>query len=400
MLRLVIRKEILSNLSSPTFIITFVLCSGLILLSIYTGLRNYSDQVTEYRLTQSINRELLGEQTNYRDVGRNGVQLSKPPKVLSILVSGLENSLGRHATVSLYSPHPKMTSSKIEGNPIFALFGSLDLMFLTKTVLALLAILFTYNAISGDKESGTLRLTLSYPVPRDTVILGKILGGFICLMIPIVLPILFAAALLTAFPDVQMAGQDWVRVGLILASFVLYLTLFFTLGMFVSSRTTRSSISFLVLLFVWVVCTLVIPKGSVIMAGQFIPVPSIHEHRLRLNQMMRSLHRDLRPEMMETYKKFPYPKRKKIPSGAPKAERDQIMAEWKKQRDEVRKKQQEAIQELFEKMRVEREAGEARMEQEYANKQRALAALAVSLSRISPAAAMTYATMTIAGTGI
>ena len=100
MLRLVIRKEILSNLSSPTFIITFVLCSGLILLSIYTGLRNYSDQVTEYRLTQSINRELLGEQTNYRDVGRNGVQLKQDlaSPVLVAVQAGVGNAAGNRST--------------------------------------------------------------------------------------------------------------------------------------------------------------------------------------------------------------------------------------------------------------------------------------------------------------
>ncbi len=58
----IIRKEILSNLSSPTFLITCLFCSGLILLSIYTGLRSFSDQVSEYRQTEALNRQILGEQ--------------------------------------------------------------------------------------------------------------------------------------------------------------------------------------------------------------------------------------------------------------------------------------------------------------------------------------------------
>ncbi|OGG52163.1 MAG: hypothetical protein A3F84_19345 [Candidatus Handelsmanbacteria bacterium RIFCSPLOWO2_12_FULL_64_10] len=44
MLGHIIRKEILTNLSSPTFLGTFVFCFILILLSLYTGLRSYSDQ--------------------------------------------------------------------------------------------------------------------------------------------------------------------------------------------------------------------------------------------------------------------------------------------------------------------------------------------------------------------
>jgi len=43
--------------------------------------------------------------------------------------------------------------------------------------------------------------------------------------------------------------------------FFLYLSVFFSLGLFVSARTTRSSTSFLVLLFVWVVFVMVIPRS-------------------------------------------------------------------------------------------------------------------------------------------
>ena len=230
----IVRKEILSNLSNPTFLITCIFCSVIILLSIYTGLRSFRDQVAEYRQTEILNRQILSEQTSYRSVDGLGVKLSKPVEVLGTIVTGLENVMGRHTVVN-QSTTPTLTGSKIEGNPIFAIFGELDLTFITKTVLSLLAILFTYNSISGEKEDGTLRLTLSYSIPRDSLIFGKMIGGFLCLVIPMGIPLVFGISLITLFPDFHLTGADWVRILLILGVFLLYLLVFFSLGMFVST---------------------------------------------------------------------------------------------------------------------------------------------------------------------
>ena len=69
MLGHVVRKEILSNIASPAFIATFVLCAGLILLSFYTGLRSYGDEVVEQQLTKALNQDALGDMKTYQDVG-------------------------------------------------------------------------------------------------------------------------------------------------------------------------------------------------------------------------------------------------------------------------------------------------------------------------------------------
>ena len=399
MLGHVVRKEILSNIVSPAFIATFVLCAGLILLSFYTGLRNYSDQVAEVQMTESLNREALAETTSYRDVGGKGIQATKPARPMGILVSGLENSLGRHTTITMHS-NPSMSGSKVEGNPIFALFGNLDLMFIVKTVLSLLAILFTYDAISGDKEDGTLRLTLSHAVPRDTLILGKMIGGLLCLMIPLSVPVLFGVAMLTLYPDVSLAGTDWLRFLCILAVFAMYMALFFTLGLFVSSRTYRSSVSFLALLFVWVVCTLIIPKGSVIVAGQFVQVPSIQEHRMRVRQATYNLHMEHRFDNRKYREENPRPKRPEMAPNASKADVARAKAAYKASTDEwmkaYREKMMASIAEVQDLAMAQRE----RMDKEYANRQESLAGLAVQISRISPASAMTYAAMNLAGTGM
>ena len=395
----IIRKEILSNLSSPTFLITCLFCSGLILLSIYTGLRSFSDQVSEYRQTEALNRQILGEQTSYSGVRGSGAKISKPVEVLSTLVSGLESVMGRHTLVNTSSTLT-LTGSKIDGNPIFAIFGELDLMFIVKTVLSLLAILFTYNTISGEKEDGTLRLTLSHSVPRDSLIFGKMIGGFLCLIIPLGVPFLFGISLISFFPDFQLTGEDWVRLMLILGVFLLYLSVFFALGLFVSARTSRSSISFLVLLLVWVGWVLVVPKGSVILASQFVTVPSVQEYRTREAHSRRQMWRKYQAKIREIHQEIPPPRRPPISPDTPQSKRNEMIADVQKAFEERLERIREAQNELDEQREAEWEEKHSKMEQEYNLKRESLAKLAISLSRISPSSAMTYASMGLAGTGI
>ena len=394
----ILYNEILGNLFSPKFYGTSFFCFFLILMSLYTGLGNYKDNVVEYRTTKELSRKILSEQTSYEKVSTIGMQVSKPPGVPSIIVSGLGNNLGRHTLVNIHA-NLTLTGGKIEGNPIFGIFGDLDMAFLVKTVFSLLAILFTYNSISGEKEEGTLRLILSHPVPRDTLILGKMVGGFLCFMIPLSVPVCLGFALLTMSPNFHPNNQEIIQLLLVYCVFVLYLSVFFNLGMFVSASTSRSNISFLVLLLIWVAWTLVIPKGSVILAGQFTQVPSIHKHRIQSNQVKRDVRQNLIPDLKRINIENP-PSPPRIKPGTPKGKREEIIAHYRRTSSEWRAKQLASLKEFEARVDAEWKVESERMEKDYHNKQERLAKLAMGLSRISPSSAMTLASMNIAGTGI
>ena len=51
-------------------------------------------------------------------------------------------------------------------NPISVLFATPDLAYVVNIVISLLALLLTFDAITGELETGTLRLMLSNAVPR------------------------------------------------------------------------------------------------------------------------------------------------------------------------------------------------------------------------------------------
>ncbi|MDW7760553.1 MAG: ABC transporter permease subunit [Acidobacteriota bacterium] len=379
MLRDIIRKEILDNITSPKFVFTFLLCTILILLSVYTGVTNFAAERKEYTAALALNKKNLESQPNYNSLAGIGVKINKPPQVLGTIVNGIEEAVGRVAPVNI-AADPNLIDSKYSSNPVFAVFGPLDLMFIVKIVLSLFAILFTYDAIVGEKERGTLKLALSNDVPRDRLILGKAIGGYISLLIPLLIPLIMSLLILLIAPNIHLGGGDWIRLLLIFLMFFLYLSVFFSLGLFVSARTSRSSTSFLVLLFAWVVIVMVIPKAAVITAGQVRPIPSVHEVTAKKDAFLQQIQQEGQKTAREWVQQN-------------KADADKDPKGFQERfRSYIEAYQQELTDRI--------DANNVAIERDYQLKKSVQQNLAVNLSRISPASALTFGSMTLARTGI
>ena len=318
MLKDIIKKEILETITSAKFVFTFLLCAILILLSVFTGISNYRSDAKEYTAALALNKKNLESQPSYQALAGLGTKINKSPQVLGAIASGVDEAVGRVATVNI-AYDPNLVDSKYESNPIFSVFGALDLTFIVKIVLSLFAILFTYDAIVGEKERGTLKLTLSNRVPRDRLILGKVIGGFISLLIPLIIPLVLSMLMLLVFPNISMNGEYWGRLLLMFLMYFLYLSVFFTLGLFVSARTSRSSTSFLVLLFIWVIFVTVIPKLSVMTAAQIKPIPSVHEITAKKDAFLQQIQGSAQKEVLDWVKE-----NAQKPGEDPKAFQDQF----------------------------------------------------------------------------
>ena len=399
MIKYIILKEIRYNLISPVFVATFVLSFIVIILSIYMGLLSFNDQVIEYSQMKIINRKELNDKTYYSEIGAQGLYVSKPPEILGVLVAGVENITGRYVLVNMTN-NPRIIGSKVEGNPIFAIFGELDLMFVVKNVFSLIIVLLTYSTISGEKEGGTLRLIFSNPIPRDSLILGKMAGNFLCLMACLAIPTLLGIALFVSFQSVHLTYEGILRLLCILGVFFLYITCFFSLGMFISTLSSRSLISFLALLFIWITYIMVIPKGSVILASQFAQVPSIQHYYTQVSQVQKDIRKQGSRELNQYHSTNPRPRRPQIKPSISKGEREAILAAYRQSVDEWRERRIAKSNEIREKVRDKWQTEQSKLDQIYKKQRDELIRVATNLSRISPASAMNYASMSLAGTGI
>ena len=385
MLKHIIRKEILGNITSPKFVFSFILCTVLILISFYTGTANYRSELKQYHAAVALNKEDFENQTTIQNMGASGVTITKPPQILSTIAVGIQDAVGRNARVRVGAVDPRLVSSKYDSNPVFAIFGPLDLALIVKIVLSLFAILFTFDAIAGEKELGTLKLTLSNPVPRDQLILGKTIGSFVSLLVPLAVPLLMGLIVLNMFPDISLSAEDWTRLGLVFLCFLLYLSVFFNLGLFISSRTHRSAGSLFILLFVWVVLIFVIPKAAVMVSRQITPVPSVHEVNAEKNTFMQEIQATEGPKMQKAIGEF---WEKNAPKdGAPLS-------------PEVQQEFKDMVEEASKTIRAKINTKNAELTADYQTKRRRQQVLALNLSRISPSSAMTLSTLRLSKTGI
>jgi len=295
MLKSIIRKEILSNLLSYKFSIIIVLSTILILVSIFVMYRDYCLSMENY--------EIL------RRTKSDDPVVVIPPTPLSIFAKGLDENLCRSYTGG--SGGRINASSKQQSvNNHFKLFTVPDLLYVIKVILSLCAMLFAFDIVSGEKETGTLRQSLSNDLKRPILIIAKWIGGFTSFILPFFIAVLLGTIFVTLSPNVDMNPDNWLKLGLFLLSSVIYLAVFFSLGLLISCLTHQSSSSLVISLFVWAILVFLIPNLGNILARQFVRIPTVQQLELKREQIQ--IRRELevhRPqttihEKMEAHKRF------------------------------------------------------------------------------------------------
>ena len=256
MLGHLIRKEILDHISGLRFLVLAVLGALTIWLSLFSGYTYYRERLQDYRLARAATGERIRQiaaadeiqiSETWMEVSAISYQIHKPPAPMSIFVRGLDPIQGRSIPVqSVQSNRLKLSPASVE--PLLKLFPPLDLGLVVQVVLSLFVLLFTYDAVCGEKEAGTLRLTASFPVPRDRLLLGKLAGALFLILVAFGLPMLLGFAVVLLMPDVQFTGPELGRLGILLAVFGLYLAALACAGLFASSLTHRSVTAFVILL--------------------------------------------------------------------------------------------------------------------------------------------------------
>lgn len=370
MLRHVIEKELKDCLYGYRSLLVFVLSAVLFLVAIYTGAREYQAELQEYRLAQVTQRQNLAAETNLYALSAFGFNVVKPPTVLGILVSGVEPHAPRVYNLGLYTlPQPQ--GSAASENPTVAVFGALDLTFIIQVVLGLAALLFTLSAICGEKELGTLKLQLANALPKDVLLLGKLVGNLIGLLVPVALAFLLAGIMLVNFEGVSLTGDELRRVLLLGLDFGLYLVVLFALGLCISTLTTRTTTAFALCLAAWVLVVAIVPKFAVIAARRLAPTEPLQEFEMKKV----AVHRRGTVEVQAEFSQYIRQHNGKMP---PLAVYEDISSRTReRQNRELRK-----------------------LEEYYLQRKEHQARVALLLSRLSPAGSAAYAAMSLARTGL
>lgn len=372
MFRIIFEKEIRDIIGSTKFAVTFGACALLIIAAFYAGAARYQLQRSHYEASVAANLAELNGVTDWATVGETSIFM--PPRPLASLVSGVSNDIGRSAVVRGRGEVIPQGSHYNE-NLIYAVFRYLDLEFVFQVILSLFAILLGYDAISGEKERGTLRLSFANAIPRHTYILGKAAGSTMILALSLLCAVALGCLLLPLM-GIVLSGDEWLRLGLITFTGLLYFVAFLTLSLWVSAMTKRSANSFLALLVIWIMSVMVVPRVAVLLAGRAVDVPSADSIASQKGQFATQLHQ----EFLDGLSGF------SIPLAEAGSDPGRALMSFMDSLSNVRESKMHQFASRLNETRQNR-----RLKQHQ---------VSFALARISPTASMTLATSRLAGTSL
>ena len=260
MLRNLIRQELLSHLMSARFFAAVVITLLLVVANAVVLLEDYERRLARYSQQENTHRQKAQEAKTYSTLK---LFVERPPNPLSLFSAGLDKRLG--STFEIYYgsvPLISNGSARSLDNAFLNLFSKIDLVLIFQVVLSLMALLFAYDAIAGDWENGTLRLVISHPIRRGTLLFAKYIGAMVCLLLPVLMSLLMVLILLSTVGSIQLGGADFLRIGGIVLTTTIYLSAFYLIGVLISTATRRTATSLMLCMFLWVALVLVYPNWS------------------------------------------------------------------------------------------------------------------------------------------
>ncbi|RKU29294.1 hypothetical protein C6499_08875 [Candidatus Poribacteria bacterium] len=293
------KRELYDNLNSLRFALTTVLLLALMLTNAVVHLQKHPNRLQKYRasVTKSLDG-LKARGDSLYDIAQQGPGLLyKKPSSLRFCADGgeafLSDVVGGAFLWSISGSsgrlkgfwrldYPVATPNLINIRPAVT---KVDWGFIIGYILSLIALLFTFDSISGEREHGTLRLMLANPIPRHTVLIGKFLGALISIIIPLSLAVLMNLLVISMSSDVHLGVDAWGRLGIIFLIAILYLCLFLALGLLVSARVQRRAVSLVILLLAWVIFVVFMPSTLAAIVSGFSSPMSTDELWKRRGQL-------------------------------------------------------------------------------------------------------------------
>ena len=274
MLRIIIWREFLANTLTLRFLLGLIICIGLVSLNTWVLVRSYTHRLGDYRRAVDANTNEVRNIQVYSELSyRHSPRAERRPTLLNILNEGLGGRLGNSVKVS-HVVVPVKTTQHGSDNPYLVVFPRTDLTLVFQIVISLLAFLFSYDAIAGERQSGTLALVLSNPTPRGKLLFGKYLGGILSLTIPLVFSLLVALLFIFLSPHISISASDWGRIGIFCLVSLIYMSVFFTLGMLFSAWVGRTTTALILTMFFWVLFVLIFPRASAFVVSKLLPIKS------------------------------------------------------------------------------------------------------------------------------
>lgn len=191
-----------------------------------------------------------------------GHYVFRTPSPLSMIDPGIDSYTGTSLFLEGHKQNSEMFSGQGQSSGLTRL-SQLTPAFVLQVLVPLLLILVGYSVISRERESGTLAFIILQGTSLKLFMAGKLMALFVSgllMLIPLVLGSLFSIE----------RGESFAVVGSFITAHVFYVFTWCALIVWVSTLSKKNTNSFAILMTLWVVFCLIIPRISASTASSLV----------------------------------------------------------------------------------------------------------------------------------
>jgi ABC-type transport system involved in multi-copper enzyme maturation permease subunit len=229
-------------------------------VSSITYISEYNESLRSYReLTANQEKQLRSNAGNASDVAIREREYQLPPRNNGFISDCGELNMPNTFIYTAFNRLRFTTSISME-NPLVPSSNRINWGFILMVLFSFLAIIFSFDAVSGERERHTLALCLSNPVKRSYILFGKFIAINLLLIVCAIAGILLALIILMLSPSVSITGETFSELGLFLLFVVFFTGSMSAVGLFASVMCRSSNISLLLSVSLWLLFLIAVPN--------------------------------------------------------------------------------------------------------------------------------------------
>lgn len=276
MIQQIINKESAELVNENRFRWAVGVLYALFFIALLTGYGYYNKINREHQTAQrkSYEQWLNQDPKSPHAAAHYGLYAYKPVPLMGLLDKGMDDFLGSAVWLEAHNQND-VKLRVIQDSATLSRFGALTVGLVFQFLMPLLLILLSFDAISRERESGTLRILLSTNVSQRQLITGKWLAVLKVVMYYVFGPMLllsvgamYAAGSRADFFDMLPGLMSWV------GFYSLYYAFWAGLGIYASSQVSQSGMSLVGLIGFWAFGAFLMPRLCGSVARIYAPTPS------------------------------------------------------------------------------------------------------------------------------
>lgn len=276
MIKILILKEIQRSIISLRFMLILILTVVMFAISAILFIKQYNQQQIDFTTQLIENENALRENASHLNQLSSGTQyLLRGPVITELFASGEEKILPDRISMNSFSyiGYQNIDRQNYKLNP----FINFDWTFIVGVILSFAALVLTFDRISGERESGVLRLQCANSVSRFQLMVANYISALMLLFVALSAGLILNLLIVSIWLNISIIMQFFFEiVSFYLLSF-LYLSIFLLIGLYISSHVRKSSSGLAIALLAWATIVIFLPSGGAMLGQKIYKIQTYYE---------------------------------------------------------------------------------------------------------------------------